>query len=205
MSRSAACSIAKRNAILGGVPKAVWRKAYEAAEATVKGDVKTLSERRDKMLKAFAAFGVKPEQIFTAIGAGGLDDITLDHMPVLTGMHSALKNGEATVEEMFSTTVPAGSSDRKGLNEKLGDVAEGEGSNAKAAKGAEKSTAQNGAGDSPKADGKKEKRAEKAPETTADAESRADDTEQGEGEADEPARDMPEATSDDIEHARDRG
>ncbi|NKW10250.1 hypothetical protein HGG76_15010 [Ochrobactrum tritici] len=68
---NAVCSKAKRNAILAGVPKAVWRKAYEAALATIKGDIKTLSERRDAMLKAFAAFGVKPEQIFTALDIGG--------------------------------------------------------------------------------------------------------------------------------------
>lgn len=98
---NAACSIARRNAILAGVPKAVWRKAYEAAEQAVKGDIKTLAERRDGMFKAFAAFGVKPEQIFASLGVGGPDDITLDAIPVLTGMYQAIKNGEATVEQMF--------------------------------------------------------------------------------------------------------
>lgn len=98
---NAACAIAKRNAILGAVPKAVWRKAYSAVEQVIAGDVKTLAERRDRVLKAFAAFGATPEQIFVALGIGGLDDLTLEHMSTLTGMHSALKSGEATVEEMF--------------------------------------------------------------------------------------------------------
>lgn len=98
---NAACSIARRNAILAGVPKAVWRKAYEAAEQAVKGDIKTLAERRDQMFKAFAAFGVKPEQIYAALGVGGSEDITLDSIPILTGMYQAIKNGEATVEQMF--------------------------------------------------------------------------------------------------------
>jgi hypothetical protein len=98
---NAACSIAKRNAILGGVPKAVWRKAYAAVEQVLAGDVKTLAERRDAAMKAFAAFGVAPEQIFEALGIGGLDDITLEHLATLTGMRSALKNNEADVEEMF--------------------------------------------------------------------------------------------------------
>lgn len=98
---NAACSIAKRNAILGAVPKAVWRKAYSAVESVIAGDVKTLGERRDRAMKAFAAFGVKPEQVFEAIGVAGADDITLDHMTTLLGMHSALKSGESNVEEMF--------------------------------------------------------------------------------------------------------
>jgi hypothetical protein len=44
---NAACSIALRNAILGGVPKALWRKAYDAVQHTIAGDVKTLAETRD--------------------------------------------------------------------------------------------------------------------------------------------------------------
>lgn len=98
---NAACSIAKRNAILGGVPKAVWAQAYVQVERVLAGDVKTLVDRRGAAMKAFAAFGVKPEQVFVALSVGGLDDIDLELMPTLIAMHSALKNGEATVEEMF--------------------------------------------------------------------------------------------------------
>jgi hypothetical protein len=98
---NAACAIAKRNAILGGVPKAVWRKAYDAVEAVVAGDIKTLSERRGKAIQAFGAFGVTPEQIFTALGVGGLEDIGLEHLSTLTASRSALKSGEATIDELF--------------------------------------------------------------------------------------------------------
>lgn len=124
---NAACSIAKRNAILGGVPKAVWRKAHEAALATIKGDIKTLSERRDAAMKAFAAFGVKPEQIFAALQIGGVDDITLETMPTLIGMHAALKSGEETVESMFGNggAGQQGGGDKKDLKGKLNDVANG--------------------------------------------------------------------------------
>ncbi len=99
---NAACSIAKRNAILGGVPKGVWRRAYEHAERVIAGTAETLVVTREKTMKAFAAFGVVPERVCVAIGVGGLDDIKIEHIPVLRGMYSAIKNGEATVEEMFS-------------------------------------------------------------------------------------------------------
>ena len=99
---NAACAIAKRNAILGAVPKGVWRRAYTAVESVIAGDVKTLAERREKAMKAFAAFGVKPEQIFAALDIAGIEEIGIDHIGTLTGMHSALRSGEATVEEMFA-------------------------------------------------------------------------------------------------------
>jgi len=99
---NAACSIAKRNAILGGIPKPLWRAAYDAATRVISGDVTTLAVNREKALKAFGAFGVKPEQIFAALGIKGVEDVTVDHIVILRGMHSALKNGESTVEEMFS-------------------------------------------------------------------------------------------------------
>ncbi|TGP28244.1 hypothetical protein EN875_032320 [Mesorhizobium sp. M2D.F.Ca.ET.232.01.1.1] len=103
---NAAAQIAKRNAILGGVPKAVWRKAYAAAEKVIAGDIKTLVERRGEAMKAFAAFGVAPERVFAVLEINGLDDVTLDHMTTLIGMHSALKSGESTVEEMFPIAKP---------------------------------------------------------------------------------------------------
>ena len=85
---NAACSIARRNAILAGVPKAVWRKAYEASEQVVAGDIQTLVTRREAAVKAFAAFGIKPEQIFAALEVKGIEDIALEHMPTLQGMFS---------------------------------------------------------------------------------------------------------------------
>ncbi len=100
---NAACSIAKRNAILAVVPKTVWNRAYMDAREVVAGTLSTLGVSRQKAIAAFANFGVKPEQIFPAIGVAGLEEITLDHIPVLRGMFSALKNGEATVEEMFGS------------------------------------------------------------------------------------------------------
>lgn len=98
---NAAASIAKRNAILGGVPKAVWRRAYAAVEQVLVGDIMTMAEKREDALKAFAAFGVKPEQLFEALGIAGVDDIGPDQYITLIGMHQALRSGEATVEEMF--------------------------------------------------------------------------------------------------------
>lgn len=103
---NAASSIASRNAILAGVPRAVWRKAYDRCEQVVAGSVETLGVTIDKTMKAFAAFGVTPERVCAAIEIGGVADIKIDHIPTLRGMYAALKNGEATVEEMFPEPKP---------------------------------------------------------------------------------------------------
>jgi len=180
---NAACSIASRNAILSGVPKAVWRKAYDAAEKVVKGDVKTLAERRENIFKAFAAFGVKPEQIFASLGIAGEDDITLEHIPTLTGMRSALKSGEATVEEMFGgQSKPDG--EKKSTSQKMNDFAKG-------GNGQEKKKEKAGADEGKKAEAKPaaEKTADKPKQETSGNE----DTE------------ILPPTSDDLEIARDKG
>jgi hypothetical protein len=104
---NAACSIARRNAILAGIPKPVWRAAYEAVEATIAGNAQTLSATRESAVKAFAMYGVKPEQVFAALGVAGIEDVQLDHVITLRGMYSAIKNEEATVEEVFNMRVTA--------------------------------------------------------------------------------------------------
>lgn len=121
---NAACSIAKRNAILAGIPKPVWRKAYQAAEKVIAGDQTTLTVTRDKAIAALAHFGLTPEQVFQIIGVRGLDDISLDHIPTLRGTFSGLKNGETTVEELLRTSKPTtGSSSHEKVSNPLADDA----------------------------------------------------------------------------------
>lgn len=102
---NAACAIAKRNAIIAGVPKVIWSKAYEAAENVLRGDVKTLASRRETVFRAFAAFGILPEQIYAALDIGGVDDVNSDHMITLSAIRAAIKNGDMTPEEAFPKVV----------------------------------------------------------------------------------------------------
>jgi hypothetical protein len=98
---NAACSIAKRNAILAGIPRGLYREAYNAAREIVAGKAEALGVNRDKAIKAFAVYGIKPEQIIEALGVTSEVDITRDHIVTLRGMFATLKNGEETVESMF--------------------------------------------------------------------------------------------------------
>jgi hypothetical protein len=97
----AAASIARRNAILNAVPRALWFPIYEKALSIVRGSVETFAERKEKALRAFSQFGVKPEQVYAALGLKGEDDLTLEHLAPLRGMYTALREGNISVEEMF--------------------------------------------------------------------------------------------------------
>jgi len=101
VTSNAASSIALRNAILKGIPKAFWNDMYAAARKVVAGDVRTLVDRRAKMLQEFQIFGVKPDQIFALLEVKGVEDITIEHLVVLAGVHTAIKDGDTTPEEAF--------------------------------------------------------------------------------------------------------
>lgn len=97
----AAASIARRNVINQGVSRAIWFPIFEEALQGVRGTVQTFSEYKARAFTAMAQFGVKPEQIFMALGLKGDSDMTFEHIPAVRGMYAALRDGSMTVEEMF--------------------------------------------------------------------------------------------------------
>lgn len=99
---NAASAIALRNAILRGIPRAIWIKVYSEARKTVAGDVKTLDARRAAAMKAFEMQGAKREQIFEFLGVKGLDDINLEHLVTLRGLLNALREGDLSVAKAFA-------------------------------------------------------------------------------------------------------
>jgi hypothetical protein len=98
---NAACSIALRNAVFKGVPKAFWNDIYEAARKTAVGDAKTLANRRSDALAYFQKMGATPDKVFATLGVKGIEDVTLEHISMLAGLKNAIKDGELTVEEAF--------------------------------------------------------------------------------------------------------
>lgn len=99
---NAASSIALRNAILKGVPKAFWDDMYQAARKTVMGDFKTLANRRADAMKAFVALGVSEAQVLAKLEVGGVEDVGLEHLVILRGLITAIKDGDTTPEQAFS-------------------------------------------------------------------------------------------------------
>lgn len=102
VTANAACSIALRNAILKGVPKAFWSELYELAKQTARGNVETLPNRRAKAFSVFQSYGVSKETIFEHFGIKGEEDLNLDHLLILQGIRTAIKEGDITPENAFS-------------------------------------------------------------------------------------------------------
>lgn len=99
---NAASSIALRNAVFKGVPKAFWNPIYEAARKVVAGDQKTLATRRSEALSFLQKQGATKEMVLATLGVKGIEDITLEHLTALRGIATAIKEGEVTVEEAFA-------------------------------------------------------------------------------------------------------
>lgn len=101
VTANAACSIALRNAILKGVPKALWAQLYEDARRIVMGDAKTLANRRAEALTYLQKLGATEPMVLALLGVSGVEDITLDHLVTLRGIATAIKEGDTTVEQAF--------------------------------------------------------------------------------------------------------
>ena len=101
VTANAACSIALRNAVLKGVPKAFWEDIYSEARRVIMGDVKTLANRRSAAIAEFQRFGVTPAQLWAKLGVEGVEDVGLDHLVVLRGLLTAIKEGDTTAEDAF--------------------------------------------------------------------------------------------------------
>lgn len=102
VTANAACSIALRNAILKGIPKAFWADMYEGARKTAMGDVKTLPNRRSEAFKTFQGYGITKEQIFVKLGVSGEADIGQEGLLTLRGIITAIKDGDTTPEQAFA-------------------------------------------------------------------------------------------------------
>lgn len=177
---NATCSIALREAILKGVPKALWRAAYDAAETVIAGDVKTLAVRRGEALKAFATFGVTPDQIFASLEVEGVDDIGLDQIATLKAMFKAIRAGEQQVEDYFpaKSNAAAGVSAAKGTAAKLSEIAKSSGptvSDKDAQKEADHQAAENNRNDDAARQKMQDERDAKSEPTVGDADGSIDD------------------------------
>lgn len=101
VTANAACSIALRNAVLKGVPKAFWSPMYEEARKVVMGDAKTLANRRAEALAYLQKMGATEAMVLGLLGVAGVEEITLDHLVTLRGVATAIKEGDTTVEQAF--------------------------------------------------------------------------------------------------------
>jgi hypothetical protein len=102
---NAACAIAMRNAMFKIVPFAFVKPIFSAAKQAAVGDIKTLAERRTRMLKQFAALGVDEKRICATLQKGGIEEIGLEDLETLIGLYTAIKDGEQKIDEAFPVPI----------------------------------------------------------------------------------------------------
>jgi hypothetical protein len=108
----AAVSIARRNAILTLVPQVLWISGYDRVIEVLKGSVDTLATRRVAMIESLQKAGVEPRQLFEVLGVKDDSDIKIDHMPMIRGIMTALREGESVDSVLGRTSAVETSHER---------------------------------------------------------------------------------------------
>jgi hypothetical protein len=98
---NAACSIALRNAAFRVIPLALVKPVYEAAKRLAIGDGKSLVQRRSSSIDHFSKMGVSKEEVCKALEVRSVDDIQLEHLEILIGYATAIKDGDVSVDDVF--------------------------------------------------------------------------------------------------------
>lgn len=101
LAANAGSAIAFRDAVFKVVPQALVKPVYEQAVLVAVGNAKTLAERRAKALDSFGKMGVSKEKLLAKLGRKGVEEIELADMEILIGLHTAIKDGDTTVDEAF--------------------------------------------------------------------------------------------------------
>ena len=101
MTCNAACAIAYREAIFKVVPRHNVSSLFEEAKQVAIGNVKTLSSKRTAMIIFFQKMGISVEQICRAVGVRSEEEIKLPELGTLKGLATALKDGDASIDDVF--------------------------------------------------------------------------------------------------------
>lgn len=101
LAANACSAIAFRDAVFKVVPLALIKPVFEAARRVAVGDARTLSDRRAKCFETFAKMGVAKEAILRSREKKSIEDIGLEDIEILIGLHNAIREGEVKIDEAF--------------------------------------------------------------------------------------------------------
>lgn len=102
VTSNAACAIAIRNAVFMVVPRALFKTIEDEVRRVAGGDEATLPIRRVAALEYFKGLGIVAARVYATLKIKGVDDIDIEMLQVLSGIRTAIKDGEITADEAFS-------------------------------------------------------------------------------------------------------
>jgi hypothetical protein len=97
----AAMAKARRDATFQVVPKALAKPIEQAVRKLLSGDQKSLEQRRQSVYAWIKTLGIDEKRVWDALGVGGVEDVGLKELEDLTGVRTAIKDNEVTIDEAF--------------------------------------------------------------------------------------------------------
>jgi len=97
----AAHAKAYRDAVFKVVPRAFLKSAIDEAKRVAAGESATIEQRRIKAGQWLASVKMPESRVFAALGVKGWADVGVDKLQILTGLKTAIKEGEITLSDAF--------------------------------------------------------------------------------------------------------
>lgn len=100
-------SKAFRDAVFKVIPRAFLKSAYDEAKRVAAGDGATIEQRREKVKQWLAQIKMPEARVFAALGVKGWADVGVEQLTTITGLRTAIKDGEITAADAFPADVAA--------------------------------------------------------------------------------------------------
>jgi hypothetical protein len=97
----AALAKAYRDATFKVIPRSVCKSIIDAAKKVAAGDEKTIDSRKKRAQDWLKLIKVDDSRAFRALGVQGWSDVGVSHLLVITGLRTAINDGDTTVDEAF--------------------------------------------------------------------------------------------------------
>jgi hypothetical protein len=92
---------ARRDATFSVVPRALAKPVETAVRKLLMGDTETLTKRREKVVAWIGKLGIDPKRVYAALGIKGESDLGMEQLEALTGIRTAIRDNEVTLDEAF--------------------------------------------------------------------------------------------------------
>lgn len=94
-------SKAYRDVVFRVVPKSLCKPIIEQCRAIALGEGLTMAQRRDRAAKWITILSIDADRVYAAIGVSGVEEMGENELLTLTGLRTAIKDGDIKIDEAF--------------------------------------------------------------------------------------------------------
>lgn len=96
-----ACSKARRDATFQVVPKALAKPVEVSVRKLLLGEAKSLDTRRQQVSGWIKTLNINEDRVYAALGVKGIAEVGFGELETLTGLRTAIKDGDTSIDEAF--------------------------------------------------------------------------------------------------------